>query len=148
MALSEVTGYLAPSLWHRGWVNFVVQSNVLVGNTFMDPKVLCAIRRPHTIKESDFQNISHGDSLTCVLPPNGGGLNPSDSSSRVRTSSNHSFSSNSGTSSTGQPSNTVFIAVGIITALLLLHGSSALSNVILLSYTGSVLDNCTIVVLY
>ena len=128
----------------------MVQSNVLVGNTFMDPKVLCAIRRPHTIKESDFQNISHGDSLTCVLPPNGGdfwpsGLNPSDSSSRVRTSSNHSFSSNSGTSSTGQPSNTVFIAVGIITALLLLHGSSALSNVILLSYTGSVLDNCKIV---
>jgi len=124
--------------------NFQVQNNVMVGNTsFIGargphckdsdnvPTPAPFIVDPSTTHssslQSDFQSINDGDSLTCVLPPNGGdfwpfGLNPSNKTSTATGSSSGSTgggtdgsnipgSNSSATSSSGS---TVGIAVGVV----------------------------------
>lgn len=114
-------------------IGFTVQENALVGNTsFIGARgPLCEdtdvvpdpapfIMDPDTIQgsflQSDFQNIGGGDSLTCVLPPNGGdfwpyGLNPSNSSSS-------SSSQGTGSSGKGSSGHGVGIALGVIAGII------------------------------
>ncbi|KAF9534601.1 hypothetical protein CPB83DRAFT_204636 [Crepidotus variabilis] len=76
--------------------------------------------------QSDFQTVTDGDSLTCVLPPNGGdfwpfGKNPSNSSnpyvSGGNTNSTPPGSSSDGSGSKGK-SSTTGIAVGVVLGVL------------------------------
>ena len=124
--------------------SFTVQGNEMTGNTsFIGARgPLCKdsdivptpapfIIDPSTATglttQSDFQTISDGSSLTCVLPPNGGdfwpyGLNPSNSSSPMTTTSTTTPPSNNtgvGTSSaTGSSASSVGIAVGVIVGII------------------------------
>lgn len=126
--------------------NFTISGNIVKGNTsFIGARgSLCKpsdvvpspapfIVDPATTKsmtlQSDFQTIQDGDSLTCVLPPNGGdfwpyGLNPSNSSApfvtgnpgpkATGTSSATSSSSNIGGAVAG-------VVVGILAAGILTY---------------------------
>lgn len=76
--------------------------------------------------QSNFQTISDGSSLTCVLPPNGGdfwpfSLNPSNSSAPMTTTTTSLPNSTSvGTSSAaGSSGSKVGIAVGITTGIII-----------------------------
>jgi len=122
--------------------SFTVQGNEMTGNTsFIGARgPLCKdsdtvptpapfIIDPSTstglTTQSDFQTISDGSSLTCVLPPNGGdfwpfGLNPSNSSSPMATTStsppnNTGIGTSSAASSSGSK---VGIAVGVIVGVI------------------------------
>jgi len=129
--------------------SFTVQGNQMIGNTsfigargplckdsdsvpapapfIIDPRTTTGLTT-----QSDFQTVSDGDSLTCVLPPNGGdfwpfGLNPSNSSSPMTTTTG-SPTGNNGTnnSGTGTPSaaavssgSTAGIAVGVVVGVII-----------------------------
>jgi len=127
--------------------NFTVQANSFIGNTSLIgargpnctsndvvPKPAKFIIQANTTSSmsisSNFVNIGDGDSLTCVLPPNGGdfwpfGVNPSNSSFTPGSSSSTPSSPNGpGGSPTPGSSNSNAarsgaIAGGIIVALLL-----------------------------
>lgn len=113
--------------------NFTVQENEMVGNTsfigargplckdsdsvpnpapfIIDPRTTTSLTT-----QSDFQTVSDGDSLTCVLPPNGGdfwpfGLNPSNSSSPLTTTT-ASPTGNNGTDNSGTGSSTAAVSSG------------------------------------
>jgi len=125
-------------------INFTVQDNSFFGNSsFISargpnctksdivPKPAEFIIQSNTTSSmsisSNFVNIADGDSLTCVLPPNGGdfwpfGLNPSNASFTPPTGSPGSPSPNSGTPGSSNGSNAArngAIAGGVIIALLL-----------------------------
>jgi len=127
-------------------VNFTVQENTFFGNssfigargpnctkTDTVPKSAEFIIQTNTTSSmsisSNFVNIADGDSLTCVLPPNGGdfwpfGLNPSNSSFTPGSSSgnpNGTPGSTNGApdSSNGNATRSGAIAGGVIIALLL-----------------------------
>lgn len=75
--------------------------------------------------QSDFVGISDGDSLTCVLPPNGGdfwpfGSNPSNSStsSTSGSGSSGSNSSNSSGGGGGGGGHAAGIGIGVVVAVL------------------------------
>ena len=122
--------------------SFTVQGNEMAGNTsFIGARgPLCKdsdtvptpapfIIDPSTstglITQPDFQTISDGSSLTCVLPPNGGdfwpfGLNPSNSSSPMTTATT-TPSNNTGvgiSSAAGSSGSTVGIVVGVIAGVI------------------------------
>ncbi|KAJ3505573.1 hypothetical protein NLJ89_g7342 [Agrocybe chaxingu] len=115
---------------------FVVQDNSMTGNTsFIGARgpyckdddivpnpapfiVDLQTTRAATL-QTGFEPIKDGDSLTCVLPPNGGdfwpvGLNPSNTS--TSTSTNRT-SSDVTTSTTPPSNNSTGIAVGVVIAL-------------------------------
>jgi hypothetical protein len=128
-------------------VNFTVQRNNFFGNTSFigarGPNCSTTDTVPNPAKfiieanttssmsiSSNFVNIADGDSLTCVLPPNGGdfwpfGLNPSNSTSSPGTTStpgssgggNGSSGGNGG--SNGNAARSGAIAGGVILALLI-----------------------------
>ena len=128
-------------------VNFTVQKNSFFGNssfigargpnctkTDVVPKPAEFIIQTNTTSSmsvsSDFVNIADGDSLTCVLPPNGGdfwpfGLNPSNSSFTPGTSSTPGTTNTPGStdgspgSSNGNGARSGAIAGGVIIALVL-----------------------------
>ena len=125
-------------------VNFTVQRNSFFGNTSFigarGPNCSSTDTVPNPAKfiidanttsamsiSSNFVNIIDGDSLTCVLPPNGGdfwpfGLNPSNTSSSPSTASTPGSPGGNGNSNgNGNPSNAArngAIAGGVILALL------------------------------
>ena len=125
-------------------VNFTVQRNNFFGNTSFigarGPNCSTTDTVPNPGKfiietnttssmsiSSNFVNIADGDSLTCVLPPNGGdfwpfGLNPSNTSSSTTTASTPGSTGGNGNSNdNGNSSNAArngAIAGGVILALL------------------------------
>lgn len=119
-------------------VNFTVEDNVLFGNTsFIGARgpncstsdsvptpaafVLDTNLTSALTYQSDFEIIADGESLTCVLPPDGGdywpfGGNPS---TATNSSSSSTGSSSSGGSSGGSSSGrTAGIAVGVIVGVI------------------------------
>lgn len=130
--------------------NFQVQNNSLFGNTSfigsrgplcqdkdVVPSPAAFIVDPSTTKstslQSDFQSIADGDSLTCVLPPNGGdfwpfGVNPSNTSNPFISSSGGTNpgstgggggdNGNSGSSAASSSNSTTGIAVGVVVGVI------------------------------
>ncbi|KAF8961109.1 hypothetical protein BDZ97DRAFT_1257674 [Flammula alnicola] len=110
--------------------NFTIEGNAMFGNTSFigargpncstsdtvptpGPFIVDMNDTTSMTLQTDFQPINDGDSLTCVLPPNGGdfwpyGLNPSNSSS---TTSAVGSSSSSGHTAVG-------VAVGVVVGVL------------------------------
>ncbi|KAF9006727.1 hypothetical protein BDQ17DRAFT_1239163 [Cyathus striatus] len=100
---NKLTGAFSYGIAMTSASNFTVEDNVLFGNTSFigargpncsdsdtvptpGPFILDTNSTQDLTTQSDFQLISDGNSLTCVLPPNGGdfwpfGVNPSNSSS-------------------------------------------------------------------
>lgn len=122
-------------------VNFTVQENSFFGNssfigargvncsaTDIVPTPQAFIIQANTTSamsiSSDFVNIEDGDSLTCVLPPNGGdfwplGLNPSNTTSTENpTNPTTTPGSSSGSPSNNNGARTGAIVGGVICALL------------------------------
>lgn len=125
--------------------NFTVENNVLLGNTSFigsrgpncsdsdntpDPAafVMDTSTTTSSTTQSDFEIIPDGNSLTCVLPPDGGdywpfGGNPSNATSTSTSSGSESTSSGqtsttaSGASSSGS---TVGIVVGVIVGVVVI----------------------------
>ncbi|KZT71563.1 hypothetical protein DAEQUDRAFT_724099 [Daedalea quercina L-15889] len=112
--------------------NFTVQGNILVGNTSFigrrgpnctsddtTPNATAFVIDPALVTDSNEQSgfitVSDGDSLTCILPPDGGdywpfGGNPSNSSSASSGQSTSSSSTSSGLSGGAKAG----IAIGVI----------------------------------
>jgi len=120
--------------------NFSVQRNSFFGNTSFigarGPNCSASDTVPNPAKfiiddsttssmsiSSDFVNISDGDSLTCVLPPNGGdfwpfGLNPSNTTNTNGNGGNEGSSGNGGSS--GSAARSGAIAAGVIVGVLVI----------------------------
>ncbi|KAK0190468.1 hypothetical protein F5146DRAFT_1223358 [Armillaria mellea] len=83
-------------------INFTVQDNVLFGNTsFIDRNL--TLRHVYAVR---FPNITNGDSITCVAPPDGGDYWPG---------STNSSGSGGGGTSTGAK---VGIAIGVVAGVI------------------------------
>jgi hypothetical protein len=114
-------------------VNFTVENNVLIGNTSfigaVGPNCSTAQTVPNpsafvidqsnvqsSTTQSDFQPISDGDGLTCVMPPNGGDFWPFGGNPEAGSQNNHSSSSSTSLSA-GQKAG---IAMGIISGIVII----------------------------
>lgn len=143
---NELSGAFSYGIAATSSRNFTISGNVMKGNTsFIGARgSLCKgtdvvpspapfIVDPATTKsmvlQSDFQSIQDGDSLTCVLPPNGGdfwpyGLNPSNSSApfATYTSGPAATGTSSATSSSSNIGGAVAgVIVGILAAAILAY---------------------------
>ncbi|KAF8165709.1 hypothetical protein B0H34DRAFT_690211 [Crassisporium funariophilum] len=120
--------------------NFTVQDNTMFGNTsFIGgrgphckdsdsvPEPGPFIQDPSSTRsaslQSGFVNINDGDSLTCVLPPNGGdfwpfGLNPSNTSAPMVTSTPNGPNNSSSNSNSASGPSSAGIAAGVIVGVL------------------------------
>ncbi|CCM01736.1 uncharacterized protein FIBRA_03802 [Fibroporia radiculosa] len=113
---NQLTGAFGYAIAMSSAYNFTVENNVLVGNTTFigargpnctasdavptpTPFVIDQNNVQLSTEQFDFQNVSDGDSLTCILPPEGGdywpfGGNPANPSPLPSSpSSNHGLSS-------------------------------------------------------
>ncbi|KIJ69782.1 hypothetical protein HYDPIDRAFT_178229 [Hydnomerulius pinastri MD-312] len=131
---NQLTGAFSYAMAMTSAKNFTVENNSLTGNTSFigargpnctanDPTpsptafVIDLSNVQQSTTQSDFTPVSDGDSLTCVLPPNGGdywpfGGNPDSSSSPV--SPPEASPSTTKHSSTGTTIGIVFGAVGAV----------------------------------
>ncbi|KAF8550377.1 hypothetical protein OG21DRAFT_1468783 [Imleria badia] len=136
---NQLTGAFSYGMAMSSATNFTVENNVLVGNTsFIGARgPNCTANDPTptpaafvidlgniqmSTTQLDFTNVSDGDSLTCVLPPDGGdywpfGGNPASTSSPV--SPPESTSTTTTSSSHSSAGTTAGIVIGTIAALVL-----------------------------
>ena len=141
---NQLSGAFSYGIAITSATNFTVQSNSFFGNSSFigargpncsasdsvpnpAPFIIEANTTTSMSISSNFVNIADGDSLTCVLPPNGGdfwpfGLNPSNSTSTPSTpsTSGGNPSNSTGTPGTnGDAARSGAIAGGVILALIL-----------------------------
>ena len=135
---NQFTGAFSYAIAMSSATNFTVENNVLIGNTSFigargpnctandpTPSPTAFVIDTGNVQQSttqfDFTSVSNGDSLTCVLPPDGGdfwpfGGNPNSTSSPVGppeaspTTTSHS---------SGSAGRTAGIVIGAIAAVLL-----------------------------
>lgn len=139
---NRLTGALSYGIAITSASNFTVQNNVMFGNTSfigargpncstsdIVPTPAAFIMDTNTTSnlaiQSDFQTIPDGNSLTCVLPPNGGdywpfGLNPSNTTSSSTTTASAGPTSTAGKGSPPSKSHNsgAAIAVGVIVGII------------------------------
>ncbi|OBZ70388.1 hypothetical protein A0H81_09669 [Grifola frondosa] len=115
---NQLTGAFGYGIAMSSAENFTVEGNVLVGNTSFIETVQASTT------QSDFQSILDGNSLTCIVPPDGGdfwpfGGNPSStqSGSTPLVSSSSSPSASSALSSGLSPGGKAGVAIGVIVGI-------------------------------
>lgn len=136
---NRLTGALSYGIAITSASNFTVQNNVMFGNTSfigargpncstsdIVPTPAAFIMDTNTTSnlaiQSDFQTIPDGNSLTCVLPPNGGdywpfGLNPSNTSTTA-TSAGPTSTPGKGSPPSKSHNSAAAVAVGVIAGII------------------------------
>jgi parallel beta-helix repeat protein len=136
---NRLTGALSYGIAITSASNFTVQNNVMFGNTSfigargpncsasdIVPTPAAFIMDTNTISnfaiQSDFQTIPDGNSLTCVLPPNGGdywpfGLNPSNTSTTAA-SAGPTSTNGKGSPPSKSHNSAAAVAVGVIVGII------------------------------
>ena len=136
---NRLSGALSYGIAITSALNFTVQNNVMFGNTSfigargpncstsdIVPTPAAFVMDTNTTSnlaiQSDVQTIPDGNSLTCVLPPNGGdywpfGLNPSNASTTTA-SAGPTSTAGKGSSPSKSHNSAAAIAVGVIVGII------------------------------